>query len=80
MLVAKLPRKSQKQHHSDCAEHRAVEPGAVERIATSWSCHVNLLPVGRRDGGMKNAAISYKRHRFPQQIVVHAVWCTFGFR
>ncbi len=29
--------------------------------------------VGRRDGGMKNPAISYKRHRFPRQIIAHAV-------
>ena len=28
---------------------------------------------------MKNSAISYKRHRFPQQIIAHAVWLYFRF-
>lgn len=28
---------------------------------------------------MKNPAISYKRHRFPRQIIAHAVWLYFRF-
>ncbi len=28
---------------------------------------------------MKKPAISYKRHRFPQQIIAHAVWLYFRF-
>ena len=28
---------------------------------------------------MKNSSISYKRHRFPQQIIAHAVWLYFRF-
>ena len=28
---------------------------------------------------MKKSAISYKRHRFPQQIIAHAVWLYFRF-
>jgi putative transposase len=28
---------------------------------------------------MKNSAISYKRHRFPQQIIAHSVWLYFRF-
>ncbi len=28
---------------------------------------------------MKDSAISYKRHRFPQQIIAHAVWLYFRF-
>ena len=28
---------------------------------------------------MKSAAVSYKRHRFPQQIIAHAVWLYFRF-
>jgi transposase-like protein len=28
---------------------------------------------------MKNSAISYKRHRFPRQIIAHAVWLYFRF-
>lgn len=28
---------------------------------------------------MKNSSISYKRHRFPQQIIAHAVWPYFRF-
>lgn len=28
---------------------------------------------------MMNSAISYKRHRFPQQIIAHAVWLYFRF-
>ncbi|MNT07034.1 Transposase IS66 family protein [compost metagenome] len=28
---------------------------------------------------MKNSAISYKRHRFPQQNIAHAVWLYFRF-
>ena len=28
---------------------------------------------------MKNSAISYKRHRFLQQIIAHAVWFYFRF-
>lgn len=28
---------------------------------------------------MKNSAISYKRHRFPQQIIAHAVWLYLRF-
>lgn len=29
---------------------------------------------------MKKPAISYKRHRFPQQIIAHAVWLYFRFQ
>ncbi|NLS08106.1 IS6 family transposase, partial [Rhizobium sp. P32RR-XVIII] len=28
---------------------------------------------------MKSSSISYKRHRFPQQIIAHAVWLYFRF-
>ncbi|SOC47415.1 DDE superfamily endonuclease [Rhizobium subbaraonis] len=28
---------------------------------------------------MKNSAISYKRHRFPQHIIAHSVWLYFRF-
>lgn len=28
---------------------------------------------------MKNSSISYRRHRFPQQIIAHAVWLYFRF-
>lgn len=28
---------------------------------------------------MKGAAISYKRHRFPQQLIAHAIWLYFRF-
>jgi len=28
---------------------------------------------------MKNLRVSYKRHRFPQQIIAHAVWLYFRF-
>ena len=28
---------------------------------------------------MKNSTISYKRHRFPQQVIAHAVWLYFRF-
>ena len=33
----------------------------------------------RRRLRMKKPAISYKRHRFPQQIIAHAVWLYFRF-
>jgi transposase-like protein len=29
--------------------------------------------------GMKSPAVSYKRHRFPQQIIAHSVWLYFRF-
>ncbi len=28
---------------------------------------------------MKSPAVSYKRHRFPQQIISHAVWLYYRF-
>ncbi|MBB4294123.1 putative transposase [Rhizobium leguminosarum] len=28
---------------------------------------------------MKNSTISYKRHRFPQQVIAHAVWLYLRF-
>lgn len=31
-------------------------------------------------GGMTPPPVSYKRHRFPPQILAHAVWLYFRFR
>jgi hypothetical protein len=35
--------------------------------------------IWHRDGRMKSSAVSYKRHRFPQQIISNAVWLYFRF-
>ena len=39
----------------------------------------SALPGRTASGAMKLSAISYKTHRFPLQIIAHAVWLCFRF-
>lgn len=39
----------------------------------------SALPGRTASGAMKLSAISYKKHRFPLQIIAHAVWLCFRF-